>query len=69
MIEVVYRSPSDRLPASRQYCVTSYRLNDAPTFRVYVCEYVEGRTVQFVHVFHSRAKAIASGRAWEASHG
>ncbi len=24
MIEVVYRSPSDRLPASRQYRVTSF---------------------------------------------
>lgn len=69
MIEVAHRSPSDRLPASRQYCVTSYWLNDAPAFRVYLCEYVEGRIVQFVHVFHSRARAIASGRAWEASHG
>lgn len=69
MIEVVHRSPSDRLPACRQYCVTSYRLNDAPTFRVYVCQYVEGRTILDVAVFHSRAKAIASGRAWEASHG
>ena len=69
MIEVVHRSPSDRLPASRQYCVTSYRLNDAPTFRVYLLEYFEGRTILDVLVFHSRAKAIAAGRAWEASHG
>jgi len=68
VIVAEHRAPSDRLPASRHYRVTSYRLNDAPTFRVYVCEYVEGRTVQFVHVFHSRAKAIASGRAWESSH-
>ena len=69
MIEVVHRSPSDRLPASRQYRVTSYRLNDSPTFRVYLLEYVEGRTILDFAVFHSRAKAIASGRAWEASHG
>lgn len=54
---------------NRQYRVTSFRLNDAPTFRVYLLEYVEGRTVHDVAVFHSRSKAIAAGRAWEASHG
>lgn len=55
--------------ANRQYRVTSYRLNDAPTFRVYLLEYVEGRTILDVALFHSRAKAIAAGRAWESSNG
>ena len=69
MIEVAYRSPSDRLPSSnRSYRVVSQRVIDAP-MRVFLLELAEGRTIQFVCAYLSRGAAIAHGKRWEASHG